>query len=108
MAIIDIPRSDGSIVKCDTEAHTLAIYRLRVRFTATEWKIAKKLYENLGQPVKREALIRLIWGNEEKSDATRTVDVHISSIRKKLAYIRGARIDSIYGLGYRLLMLKRF
>jgi DNA-binding response OmpR family regulator len=39
---------------------------------------------------------------------TRTIDVHISAIRKKLAYIKGARIDSVYGTGYRLVILSRY
>jgi DNA-binding response OmpR family regulator len=52
-------------------------------------------------------LVKLIWGTG-KNFPTRTIDVHISSIRKKLAYIKGARIDSIYGNGYKFILLTRF
>lgn len=106
MAVIDIPRADGSKVKCDTEARTLSYYRYHVRFTPLEWKILVYLYEHRPNPVSRNDLIKLIWG-QSKVFPTRTIDVHISSIRKKVAYIKGARIESIYGKGYRLIMLNR-
>lgn len=120
MAIIDIERSDHSIIKCDTEKRTLSYYRYHVKFTPLEWKIVKTLYENRPKFVKREQLIALVWDTDSgrkklaklkesgKKYPTRTIDVHISSIRRKLTYIKGARVDSVYGEGYRLLMLQRF
>jgi DNA-binding response OmpR family regulator len=107
MAEIDITRGDGSIVKCDPDARTLSYYRYHVKFTPLEWKILKELYQNRPNVVNRPALVKLIWGTG-KIFPTRTIDVHISSIRKKLAYIKGARIDSVYGDGYRFVMLTRF
>jgi DNA-binding response OmpR family regulator len=107
MALIDIQRGDGSIVKCDSELRTLTYYRYHVKFTPLEWKILKALYDVRSSVVKRSDLVKLIWG-EGKDFPTRTIDVHISSIRKKLAYIKGARIDSVYGSGYRFVMLTRF
>jgi DNA-binding response OmpR family regulator len=107
MAEIDIQRGDGSIVKCDPEARTLAYYRYHVKFTPLEWKILKCLYEAKPNVVERSDLVKLIWGTG-KNFPTRTIDVHISSIRKKLAYIKGARIDSVYGNGYKFVMLTRF
>ena len=120
MPIVDIERADYSIVKCDTDKHTLSYCRYHVKFTPLEWKIVKALYLNRPHFVKREDLIALAWNTDSgkekyeqlkasgKKYPTRTIDVHISSIRKKLAYIKGARLDSIYGEGYRLLMLQRF
>ena len=106
MAVIDIQRGDGSKVKCDTEARTLSYYRYHVKFTPLEWKILVYLYEHRSTVVSRADLIKLIWG-QSKPFPTRTIDVHISSTRKKLAYIKGARIESVYGKGYRLIMLNR-
>ncbi|MDD5884914.1 MAG: winged helix-turn-helix domain-containing protein [Erysipelotrichaceae bacterium] len=120
MALVEIQRSDGSLVQCDTEKHTLSYYRYHVRFTPLEWKIVKMLYDARPNVVSRDDLIQMIWESEggegryqelkasDRPYPTRTIDVHISSIRRKLAYIKGARIDSVYGVGYRLLMLKRF
>ncbi len=120
MAIIDIERNDHSIIKCDTERRTLSYFRYHVKFTRVEWKILQKLYEESPRFVRREDLIGVIWSTdaakkkldklkqEGKKYPTRTVDVHISSIRKKIEYIKGAEIDSVYGRGYRLLFLSKF
>ncbi len=107
MSEIEIERLDGSVVLCDLEARTLAAGRYRVKFTPLEWAILTTLYEARPKIVSRNELLHTIWGNEHEWN-TRTIDVHITSIRKKLAYIKGARIDSIYGQGYKLVMLNRF
>jgi DNA-binding response OmpR family regulator len=107
MSEVDIQRGDGSIVKCDIEARTLTYYRYHVKFTPLEWKILRELYERRPNVVERSDLVKLIWGTG-KNFPTRTIDVHISSIRKKLGYIKGARIDSSYGTGYKFVMLTRF
>lgn len=108
MAQVSITRGDGSTVIADTEKRTLSYYRYHVRFTPLEWKILKALYEARPNVIERDDLVKLIWGEEKSDLPTRTIDVHISSIRRKVAYIKGARIDSVYGHGYRLLMLRRF
>ncbi len=120
MAIVDIERSDHSIIKCDTDKHILSFCRTYVKFTPVEWKILKKLYTERPHFVKREELIATIWSTDSgqakykrlkragKPYPTRTIDVHISSIRKKLDVFKGARIDAAYGEGYRLIMLQRF
>lgn len=107
MAKEEIKRGDGSIVTADTEEHSLTYYRYHARFTPIEWKILCALYKKRGEQVTRAEIIMVIWG-ADKIIPTRTIDVHVSSIRKKLAYIKGARIDSVYGTGYRLVMLRRF
>ena len=107
MPEIEIARGDGTTVRCDTDAHTLVNYRYHVKFTRIEWKIVKELYEARPDTVSRVELIKLIWGNGRVLP-TRTIDVHISAIRKKLAYIKGARVDSVYGTGYRLVILSRY
>jgi len=108
MAQVEITRGDGSIVMADTTNRTLTYFRYHVRFTPLEWKILKALYEATPNVIEREKLVELIWGDKKSDLPTRTIDVHISSIRRKIAYIKGARIDSAYGHGYRLLMLRRF
>lgn len=120
MAILDIERADHSVVRCDTEKHMLTYMHYHIKFTPVEWKIIKKLYENRPKFIKREELIELIWDSksnkrkysklkkEGKKYPTRVIDAHISSIRKKLEYIKGAKIDSLYGYGYRFLLIERF
>jgi len=107
MDVIQIKRGDGSLVTCEISKRTLSYYRYHVSFTPIEWKLLTALYEKKGTIISRNDLLSLIWG-EGNEMPTRTVDVHISSIRKKLTYIKGARIDSIYGQGYRFVFLTRF
>jgi DNA-binding response OmpR family regulator len=107
MGITQIVRGDGSIIVCDDTARTLSYYRYRVGFTPIEWKILKYLYAAKGAVVSRKELVTEIWGADHQIP-TRTIDVHVSAIRHKLVYLKGSRIDSIYGSGYRLVILTRF
>ena len=77
-----------------------------VKFTPNEWKLLVMLYKANGEMVKRDELIAHIWNGEIHS--TRTVDMHLSAVRKKLAYIKGATIKSCYGKGYKFVMLEKF
>ena len=47
----------------------------------------------------REDLLRQVWGDEFIGD-TRTVDVHVAALRRKLNW--NERISTVYKLGYRL------
>ncbi len=70
-------------------------------FTPHEWAILSSLWGSMPRATKREDLIRAIWGEFEAERTTRTVDVHVASIRKKLSAIDAGSIDSVYGVGYR-------
>lgn len=105
--IVEIRRGDGSIVLANPRLRTLTHKRYKVSFTPTEWNILFYLYEKRPNVVSRGEILELIWG-KGSIVPTRTVDVHVGNIRKKLNYIKGAKILSVYGSGYRLLMLKRF
>ncbi|MDD6041358.1 MAG: winged helix-turn-helix domain-containing protein, partial [Clostridia bacterium] len=49
-------------------------------------------------PVSREQLLRTAWGYQSMGE-TRTVDVHVQRLRKKLG---GDYIETVYKCGYRL------
>jgi DNA-binding response OmpR family regulator len=54
--------------------------------------------------------LSLLWDDqkfETSSANTRTIDVHVGVIKKKLSKIKGFRIDTVYGVGYRLLLTRR-
>ena len=54
-----------------------------VELTAREYDLIAYLMEHPGQVFSREALLDVLWGEENRSD-TRTVDVHIRRLREKL------------------------
>jgi DNA-binding response OmpR family regulator len=72
----------------------------RVELTAQEFALLLVLMENPDMPISREQLLRKAWGYQSMGD-TRTVDVHVQRLRKKLG---GERIETVYKCGYRLKM----
>ncbi len=74
-----------------------------VKLTAKDFQLTKYMLEHQGELVSREQLLKSIWGISETVN-TRTVDVHMSRIRRKLEINpdMGYRIKTIYQYGYRL------
>ena len=68
--------------------------------TAQEFALLQALMENPETALSREQLLRTAWGYQGIGE-TRTVDVHVQRLRKKLG---GDRIETVYKLGYRLKM----
>jgi DNA-binding response OmpR family regulator len=73
----------------------------QIRFTKKEVKVLDLLERNSGRIVTRKVLLESVWGYREGAK-TRTVDVHISRLRAKLAGNADVRIHAIAGLGYLL------
>jgi two-component system response regulator RegX3 len=76
-----------------------------VNLSEKEFKLALFLFENHERAVSRERLMQEVWGGE--GDAlSRSLDVHVSWLRKKLnlaATAPNLRLKPIYGFGYRLM-----
>ncbi len=69
--------------------------------TKKEFKLLKILVGNAGVTVEREELFRDVWG-EEFMGETRTLDIHVASLREKIRVAGGgARIVTVRGIGYR-------
>ncbi len=67
--------------------------------TPQEFELLEVLINNRNIALSREKLLELAWGFDYYGD-TRTVDVHIQKLRKKLNW--ETRIKTVYKLGYRL------
>ncbi len=68
--------------------------------TAQEFSLLQALMESPDSPLTREELLRTAWGYHSAGE-TRTVDVHIQRLRRKLG---ASCIETVYKLGYRLKM----
>ena len=81
----------------------------RLTLTERETDLALHLFQNIGRLLTRDHLITAIWAVTSEID-TRTVDVHVSALRRKLGLTPefGWRLVSIYGHGYRLERQKEF
>ena len=66
--------------------------------TAREFDLLWFLAENAGLAMSRGQILEAVWGYEYYGE-TRTVDVHIRQLRKKL---EGIPIETVWGVGYRL------
>jgi len=65
-----------------------------------EFDLLRVLVENKGLVLSREKLLELAWGYDYFGE-TRTVDVHVGHLRKKLAGSM-AQIETVIGVGYKL------
>jgi two-component system, OmpR family, alkaline phosphatase synthesis response regulator PhoP len=70
-----------------------------VKLTRKEFSLLAILTRNKGRVVPREQLLDQVWGLEYYGEA-RTLDVHISGLRKKLGAC-GPSIETVIGIGYR-------
>ncbi len=71
-----------------------------VDLTLKEFELLRYLLENRGTVLSREKILEKIWGYEIYGE-TRTVDVHIRTLRQKLGEA-GGMIETVRGVGYRI------
>lgn len=89
----------GDIV-LDEVRHIVTVDGKQVVLTLKEYELLKLLMENAGQVFTRDILLSRIWGQDYLGE-TRTVDVHIGTLRTKLAK-GGERIETVRGVGYKM------
>ena len=71
-----------------------------VRLTRKEFDLLADLMRRPGLVLTREKLLARVWGYDHPG-ATRTVDVHVRQLRKKLGPLAAAAIETVVGVGYR-------
>ena len=95
---------DGRIVlgnvSMDEEDHTVSIGGEEVPCTVTEFKLLQHFLKRKGRVQTRETLLFGVWKFDSDVE-TRTVDVHIRRLRKKMESA-DLEIETVRGVGYRL------
>ena len=86
-------------VKVDFPANQVFLKNALVSFTPQEFLLIEALIKNRNIALSRDKLLEIAWGYDYGGD-TRTVDVHIHNIRKKLGW--EDVIKTVFKLGYRL------
>lgn len=89
----------GDIV-IDEGKHLVTAGGKPVTLTLKEYELLKLLAEHPGQVFTRENLLAAVWGSDYVGE-TRTVDVHIGTLRTKLDDC-GDRIHTVRGVGYKM------
>lgn len=70
-----------------------------VSLTSIEFRILVFLMKNVGDVVSRSQIVSEIWAEDEREISSRTVDKHISSLKRKCSPALD-QIQGVYGVGY--------
>jgi two-component system, OmpR family, alkaline phosphatase synthesis response regulator PhoP len=91
---------DDGILSIDFENYQIHCNGRELKLTFKEFSLLKVLVGNAGRVLTREKILDVVWGYNYYGE-TRTVDVHIRRIRKKLAKEADNYIETVIGVGYR-------
>lgn len=84
----------------DTKGHTVSANGKPIDLTLKEYELLHLLLINIGIVLKRDVILQNIWGYDFDGE-TRTVDVHIRTLRSKLN-LEEELIETVRGVGYRI------
>lgn len=87
-------------IAMDTRKHQVTVAGEKTALTLKEYELLKKLMINADAVLTRDQLLEDVWGYDFDGE-TRTVDVHIRTLRQKLGKA-GDRIETVRGVGYRI------
>ena len=86
-------------VRIDFDSYQVFYMGQHVECTPKEFELLEVLVNNRNIALSRDRLLELVWGYDYEGD-TRTIDVHIQKLRKKLGWEN--MIKTVYKVGYRL------
>jgi len=86
-------------VTLDPGRHEVKVRGSEVKMTAKEFELLQFLMINRGLALSRQQLLEQVWGYDFYGD-TRTIDVHINQVRKKLD--GAVTIETVRSVGYKL------
>ena len=87
-------------ITMDQARHVVMVDGREIYLTLKEYDLLRLFLEHIGMVFTRDQLLSSVW-NQDYSGETRTVDVHIGTLRTKLGE-SGEAIHTIRGVGYRL------
>ncbi len=87
-------------VQLDFDARIMSLDAIPIPLTRKEFALIAALVANAGEIMRREVLLNGVWGYGPMI-RTRTLDVHIRRLRKKLGSYGDRYIETIFGVGYR-------
>lgn len=84
----------------DFDLQTVVLDAERMKLTRKEYDLLALLVQHAGEIIPRKALLMQVWGYSPEI-RTRTLDVHVRRLRKKLSIYADEYIETIFGIGYR-------
>ncbi|MFA7001106.1 MAG: response regulator transcription factor [Candidatus Omnitrophota bacterium] len=86
----------------DTAKYIVSLKGKKITMSSKEFELLRALLEAGGRVLSRDFLLENVWGYDRSVEIeTRTIDMHIGQLRKKLKQ-EGARIVTVKNVGYRL------
>jgi two-component system alkaline phosphatase synthesis response regulator PhoP len=88
----------------DSRAYTVSVSGVPVDLTRKEFELLLLFMQNTGMVLTRDTILERVWGYDFNGE-TRTVDVHIRTLRQKLEEKKNGYaglIETVRGIGYRL------
>jgi two-component system, OmpR family, alkaline phosphatase synthesis response regulator PhoP len=88
-------------LEVDLDKHLVSVKKKNIELTSKEFDLLKTLMEAHGRVLSRDYLLDQVWGYDQALNIeTRTVDVHMLQLRKKLK-IEAPRLVTVKNVGYR-------
>lgn len=91
----------AGLIELDEAARRVTADGQEVTLTRKEFDLLADLMRHAGRVASRDQLLSRVWGYDH-AGTTRTVDVHIRQLRKKLGSPAAEFIETVVGVGYRL------
>lgn len=95
-----IPPYHDEHLSIDFDQQAAILDNQRMTLTRKEYDLLALLVQHAGEIIPREALLMRVWGYGAEI-RTRTLDVHVRRLRKKLGGFADQYIETIFGIGYR-------
>jgi DNA-binding response OmpR family regulator len=96
----DKPMQLGDVI-LDPARREVTVAGEAVKLRTKEFDLLMNFFEHPGIVLTREQLLNLVWGYDFYGE-TRTVDVHVAHLRKRLAGSQQVHIETVTGVGYKL------
>ena len=95
-----LPAYQDEHLSLDFQRQTALLDAQPVGLTRKEYELLALLVQHAGEIIPRDVLLQRIWGYSPDVK-TRTLDVHVRRLRKKLGALADQYIETIFGIGYR-------
>lgn len=89
----------GGCIQLSTARHLVTVRDAEISLTGKEFDLLAMLMRNRGIVLSRERILESVWGYDYAGES-RTVDVHIRTLRAKLGEA-GNAVETVRGVGYR-------
>ena len=96
----DDPVITNGSIELNVEKHVVSYDGNNIELTYKEFELLRVLMKNAGNVMTREILMDRVWGTSYEGES-RTLDMHIKTLRKKLGEDGGKLIKTVRNVGYK-------